>query len=96
MSGGGTSVSALRRAQRERDWLATRVKILEAALAGIEREAEKALDEPCVAWVVTQRVGSLARQSSRSAVDEVPSVEPPFAGSRIKRRATAQRGPRRA
>ncbi len=48
---------------RERDALATRVRIVEAALACIERETELALEEPGVAFIVTRRVASIARQA---------------------------------
>ena len=48
---------------RERDALATRVRIVEAALACIERETEVALAEPGVAFLVTRRVASIARQA---------------------------------
>lgn len=57
------AMTKLRRIERERDALATRVRILEAALAGIGREAELALTEPGVAFLVTRRVATLARQS---------------------------------
>jgi len=53
----------MRRLERERDALATRVRIVEAALRGIERETEIALAEPGVAFLVTRRVASLARQT---------------------------------
>lgn len=48
---------------RERDALQTRVRILEAALGCIEREAEHALAEPGIAFLVTRRVAAVARQT---------------------------------
>ncbi len=48
---------------RQRDALATRVRIVEAALACIERETDLALEEPRVAFLVTRRVASIARQA---------------------------------
>jgi hypothetical protein len=53
----------LRRLKRERDALATRLRIVEAALACIQRETEVALAEPGVAFLVTRRVASVARQT---------------------------------
>jgi hypothetical protein len=57
--------TAIRRLERERDALATRLRIVEATLAAIERETELALAEPGVAFLVTRRVASIARQSRR-------------------------------
>lgn len=48
---------------RERDSLLTRVRILEAAFDCIEREAERALAEPDIAFLVTRRVAAVARQA---------------------------------
>jgi hypothetical protein len=45
---------------RERDALQTRVKILEAALECIEREAERALAHPGIAFLVTRRVAAVS------------------------------------
>lgn len=47
----------------ERDALRTRVRILEAAIECIEREADRALVQPDIAFVVTRRVSSVARQA---------------------------------
>jgi hypothetical protein len=53
----------MRRLARERDALATRVRILEGALNGIQRETELALNEPALAFLVTRRVASITRQA---------------------------------
>jgi hypothetical protein len=57
------ATTQMRRLQRERDALATRVRILEGALAGIDRETELALRQPAVAFLVTRRVASITKQA---------------------------------
>jgi len=51
------------RAARERSALETRVRALEAAIARIEREAELALSEPRIAFLVIRRVASIAART---------------------------------
>jgi hypothetical protein len=58
-----TSSPTTRRLARERASLESRVHALEAALACIEREAELALTEPGVAFLVTRRVATIARRA---------------------------------
>ena len=48
---------------REKRMLRTRVIILEAALAAIDEECERALDEPSVSFVSLRRVAALTRQA---------------------------------
>jgi hypothetical protein len=43
--------------------LRTRLVILEAALASIDRECERALDEPTVVFMTMCRVAALTRQA---------------------------------
>ena len=57
----------------ERDALVTRVLILEAALACIEREAEVPRTMPELSFFAVQRISSVARQ----ALARVEAVEPP-------------------
>ena len=47
----------------DRETLLTRVRILEAAMECIAREAEPAFEAPEVAFMALQRVSSVARQS---------------------------------
>lgn len=56
-------VASGRGVARERDAMQTRVRILEAALGCIEEEAERALAEPGIAFLVTRRVAAVARQA---------------------------------
>ncbi len=56
-------ITRMRRLERERDALRTRVQTVEAALVCIERETDIALAEPGVAFLVTRRVASIARQT---------------------------------
>ena len=56
-------ITRVRRLEREREALEMRVKVVEAALVCIERETEIALAEPGVAFLVTRRVASIARQT---------------------------------
>ena len=51
------------RTAREREALQSRVRALEAALARIEREAELALSEPRIAFLVTRRVAAIAART---------------------------------
>jgi hypothetical protein len=57
----------------ERDALMTRVLILEAALACIEREAEVPRTIPELSFFAVQRISSVARQ----ALARVDEIEPP-------------------
>ncbi|HSO35513.1 MAG TPA: hypothetical protein VLT33_23450 [Labilithrix sp.] len=47
----------------ERDALLTRVKILEASLACIERESDVPRIRPELSFMAVQRIGSVARQA---------------------------------
>ena len=47
----------------ERDALQTRVRILEASLACIEREADVPQTRPELSFIAVQRIGSVARQA---------------------------------
>jgi len=64
---------------RERDALLTRVRILEAVLAGIEREADCALVEPGIAFLVTRRIAAVARQAkiTRPEAPHAPTTPKP-------------------
>lgn len=62
----------------ERDALSTRVLILEAALACIEREAEIPRTIPELSFFAVQRISSVARQ----ALARVDEVDPPRSGLR--------------
>ena len=57
------STTHRRQLARERDALATRVRILEAALTCIERETTLALSEPAASFLVTRRIASITRQA---------------------------------
>ena len=77
---------------RERDALLTRVRILEAVLAGIEREADCALVEPGIAFLVTRRIAAVARQAkiTRPEAPHAPTPKPPDA---IAQRSEGARKP---
>jgi hypothetical protein len=51
------------RAAREKSALEIRVRALEAAIARIEHEAELALSEPRIAFLVTRRVAAIAART---------------------------------
>ena len=55
----------------ERDALRTRICILEAALACVERETAVALATPEISFVAVNRIASVARQA-RSAEEASP------------------------
>lgn len=62
----------------DRDVLATRVRILEAALGCIEYEAELPQSRPDLSFIAVQRIGSVARQ----VLESEPA--PPASTSRLR------------
>lgn len=68
----------------ERDALLTRVRILEASLACIERESDVPQLRPELSFMAVQRIGSVARQALERDHDPLPkSARRPIARTRF-------------
>jgi len=88
------AATEVRRAEREREALAARVRTLEAALAAIERETDLALSEPGVAFFITRRVAAITTRTLERHHKMSTDMSTAFAPGSDRRRL-CQSAPRR-